>query len=45
MPPGTSPGCPTALNDMALALDKLGARMSEFRPVFITIDPARDTSK
>ncbi|HEU0157363.1 MAG TPA: SCO family protein, partial [Stellaceae bacterium] len=43
MPPGTSPGCPTALNNMALALDKLGTGKSEFCPVFITIDPAGDT--
>jgi protein SCO1/2 len=35
--------CPTALNNISLALDKLGAKRTEFRPVFITIDPARDT--
>ncbi|HEU0157445.1 MAG TPA: SCO family protein [Stellaceae bacterium] len=35
--------CPTALNNIALALDKLGPKRGQFRPVFITIDPARDT--
>ncbi|MBV9863083.1 MAG: SCO family protein [Alphaproteobacteria bacterium] len=35
--------CPTALNDMALALDKLGAKRSEVGIVFITVDPERDT--
>ena len=35
--------CPMALNNIALALDKLGPKRGEFRPVFITIDPARDT--
>jgi protein SCO1 len=36
--------CPTALNNIALALDDLGAEKKEVRPVFITIDPERDTS-
>jgi protein SCO1/2 len=35
--------CPTALNDMALALDKLGPQRGSVAPVFITIDPERDT--
>ena len=35
--------CPTALNNMALALDDLGAKRGEVRPVFITVDPERDT--
>ena len=35
--------CPTTLNNIALALKDLGARRSEVQPVFITIDPARDT--
>jgi protein SCO1/2 len=35
--------CPTALNDIALALEQLGARAGKVRPVFITVDPARDT--
>ncbi len=35
--------CPTTLNNIALALQDLGARRDEVRPVFITIDPERDT--
>jgi protein SCO1/2 len=35
--------CPTALNNIALALQRLGAKRDEVRPVFITIDPQRDT--
>ncbi len=35
--------CPTALCDMALALDELGADAARVRPLFITVDPARDT--
>jgi protein SCO1/2 len=35
--------CPTALNDIALALRALGPRASAVRPVFITVDPKRDT--
>lgn len=35
--------CPTALNDMALALDGLGDAAARVQPIFITIDPARDT--
>jgi protein SCO1/2 len=35
--------CPTALNNIALALADLGAEKNEVRPVFITIDPERDT--
>lgn len=37
--------CPTALNNIALALSDLGAAKKEVRPVFITVDPARDTSQ
>ena len=37
--------CPTTLGVMAQALDKLGADSSRVVPVFITIDPARDTPK
>jgi protein SCO1 len=36
--------CPTALNNMALALSDIGAEKNEVRPVFITIDPQRDTA-
>ncbi len=35
--------CPTALSDMGLALDQLGERRARVRPIFITIDPERDT--
>jgi protein SCO1/2 len=35
--------CPTALNDMGLALGELGKSADKIRPVFITVDPARDT--
>jgi protein SCO1 len=37
--------CPTALNNIALALQDLGAKRGDVRPVFITLDPWRDTSK
>ncbi len=37
--------CPTTLNDMAAALDKLGADAAKVQPVFISIDPQRDTPK
>jgi len=35
--------CPTALNDIAIALDELGPQRNEVRPVFVTVDPERDT--
>jgi cytochrome oxidase Cu insertion factor (SCO1/SenC/PrrC family) len=35
--------CPTALNDIAIALDELGPKRDAVRPVFITVDPERDT--
>jgi protein SCO1/2 len=35
--------CPTALNSMSVALEKLGARAGELQPLFVTIDPQRDT--
>ena len=35
--------CPTALQDMADALAQLGPQADEIVPIFITIDPARDT--
>jgi protein SCO1 len=35
--------CPTALNDISIALEDLGARRDAVRPVFITVDPERDT--
>jgi cytochrome oxidase Cu insertion factor (SCO1/SenC/PrrC family) len=35
--------CPTTLATMTEALDKLGAKAAEVQPLFITIDPGRDT--
>lgn len=35
--------CPTALNEMALALDRLGKEKDAVGIVFITVDPERDT--
>lgn len=37
--------CPTELSTMAKALDLLGKRADRVQPLFITIDPARDTPK
>jgi cytochrome oxidase Cu insertion factor (SCO1/SenC/PrrC family) len=37
--------CPTTLGVMADALAKLGPRRQKITPVFITIDPERDTPK
>ena len=36
--------CPTALQDMTQALDLLGAKADDVQPIFITIDPERDTA-
>ncbi|MBO0738450.1 MAG: SCO family protein [Alphaproteobacteria bacterium] len=35
--------CPTALNDISIALEELGAERQAVQPVFITVDPERDT--
>jgi protein SCO1 len=35
--------CPTALNDISIALSELGSKRDAVRPVFITVDPERDT--
>jgi protein SCO1 len=35
--------CPTTLNDIAIALEDLGPKRDAVRPVFITVDPERDT--
>ncbi len=35
--------CPTTLAVMAAALDKMGSRADEVVPLFITVDPKRDT--
>jgi len=37
--------CPTGLQAMADALDKLGADAAKVVPIFVTIDPERDTPK
>jgi protein SCO1/2 len=36
--------CPTELQSISLALDKLGAMAEAVQPLFITVDPERDTS-
>lgn len=36
--------CPTTLNEMAEALDKLGPDAAKIAPLFITVDPERDTA-
>ena len=35
--------CPTTLNAVADAMDKLGSAASRIQPLFITVDPKRDT--
>ena len=35
--------CPTTLNAVADAIDKLGPAASRIQPLFITVDPKRDT--
>ena len=35
--------CPTTLNAVAEALDELGPRAEKLVPIFITVDPQRDT--
>ena len=35
--------CPVTLQNMTLAVEQLGRRSEDVRPVFITVDPARDT--
>ncbi len=35
--------CPTALHTMSLALDRLGGAAGTIAPVFISLDPERDT--
>jgi len=37
--------CPTTLNNIAQALVELGPDASKFVPIFITVDPKRDTPK
>ena len=35
--------CPTTLNEVADALDRLGAKADHIQAIFITVDPKRDT--
>lgn len=35
--------CPTTLNEIAGTLEALGAESARLQPIFITLDPARDT--
>jgi protein SCO1/2 len=35
--------CPSGLQVMAAALDKVGAKADQVTPIFITVDPERDT--
>jgi cytochrome oxidase Cu insertion factor (SCO1/SenC/PrrC family) len=35
--------CPTALNTFSLMMDKLGPDADKVQPVFVSVDPARDT--
>ena len=35
--------CPTTLNEVADAMERLGPKAGELQPIFITVDPKRDT--
>ena len=35
--------CPTTLNDVSAAMTKLGNKAARVQPLFITVDPKRDT--
>lgn len=35
--------CPTTLNSIAQAMGRLGAKANQVQPIFITVDPQRDT--
>ena len=37
--------CPTDLQQMGLAVDRLGAAGDAVQPIFITVDPERDTTE
>jgi len=37
--------CPTVLSQIGEALRELGPRAAKFQPLFITVDPARDSAK
>jgi protein SCO1/2 len=35
--------CPTTLSEVTTAMDKLGPKADQVQPVFVTVDPERDT--
>ena len=35
--------CPTALNEIAVVMDNLGEKAAKVQPLFVTVDPERDT--
>jgi protein SCO1/2 len=35
--------CPTALNNISVALERLGTEAAKLQPLFVTVDPQRDT--
>jgi protein SCO1/2 len=35
--------CPTTLAEMSLIMEKLGTRSKQLQPLFVTVDPERDT--
>ena len=37
--------CPTTLNEVAVAMQALGPKAARLRPLFVTVDPRRDTPK
>jgi len=37
--------CPTVLNNISVALEKLGSDASKLQPLFVTVDPQRDTGE
>ncbi len=37
--------CPTTLMEMGAALQRLGAAAAQVQPLFVTVDPRRDTAK
>jgi protein SCO1/2 len=37
--------CPTALSDLSIALESLGNDRNSYQPIFISVDPERDTSE
>lgn len=37
--------CPTTLAEMTLIMNKLGKQAERLQPIFVTVDPARDTPK